>query len=183
MTTPDSAAAARSATLRNGLAVTLRPLRADDRDRIARAIRGLDRESIYTRLFSYRNELTEAGLDRVMKVDPEREVALVVTTGAGPEEVVIGAGRMIETGAAGEARKAEVAFTVEEDYHGLGIAGRLMQRFVEIARERGMAALEADVLDTNQAMLAVFGKTGLPMRRRRADGVVHVTLALQDERS
>ena len=48
-------------TLKNGLAVTIRHLRADDRDRIAKAVRQLDRESIYTRLFSYRNELTERG--------------------------------------------------------------------------------------------------------------------------
>src|SRR5450755_1511558 len=48
-------------TLRNGLAVTIRHLRVDDRERIAKAVRQLERESIYTRLFSYRNELTEVG--------------------------------------------------------------------------------------------------------------------------
>ena len=50
-------------TLRNGTPVTIRAFRADDRERIAAAVRQLDRESIYTRLFSYRKELTEAGLD------------------------------------------------------------------------------------------------------------------------
>ncbi len=40
-------------TLRNGLAVTIRHLRADDRERIANASRQLDREPIHTRLFSY----------------------------------------------------------------------------------------------------------------------------------
>jgi hypothetical protein len=43
------------ATLKNGLAVTIRALRPDDRERMAAAFRGLDRESIYTRFFAYRN--------------------------------------------------------------------------------------------------------------------------------
>ena len=47
---------------------------------MARAVRQLDAETIYTRLFSHRKELTEAGLDRIMHVD-DNEVVLVATTG------------------------------------------------------------------------------------------------------
>ncbi len=181
MTTTDTHA--RADTLKNGLAVTIRSLRPDDRDRVARAVGQLDRESVYTRLFSYRKELTQAGLDRIMAVDPEREVALVVTTGAGPAETLIAPGRCVEASAEGGERMAEMAFIVEEDYHGLGIAGRPLRRIAEIARARGIARLEADVLDRNQAMLAVFAKSGLPMRQRREGDVVHVTLSLRDDRS
>jgi GNAT superfamily N-acetyltransferase len=169
-------------TLRNGLAVTIRHLRADDRERMANAIRQLDPQSIYTRLFSHRSELTQSGLDRVMRVDPERDVALVVTTGEGPEEVVIGAGRYVGSGSGSGfgRRTAEVAFVVEEDFHGLGIAGRLLGHLVRIAREQGIAALEAEVLAENTAMLSVFRRFGLPMTTRREGGVVHLTLALDD---
>ena len=104
-----------SETLRNGLSVTIRPLRHDDRDRIAAAIGELGRESIYTRLFSYRTELTEAGLDRIMTVDPAREAALVVTIGAGNDETVIGSGRFVASAGPGVERAAEIAFVVEED--------------------------------------------------------------------
>jgi GNAT superfamily N-acetyltransferase len=165
-------------TLRNGLAVTIRHLRSDDRERMARAVRQLDRESIYTRLFSYRNELTEAGLDRIMRVDPQREVALVVTTVAGADEIVIGSGRYVVANANEGERKAEVAFLVEEDFQGLGIAGRLLRHFVEIARGQGIAVLEADVLAENKSMLAVFARSGLPMTRHRDGGTVHVMLEL-----
>jgi RimJ/RimL family protein N-acetyltransferase len=172
----------RAETLKNGLAVTIRALRADDRERIAKAIRGLDRESIYTRLFSYRAELTEAGLDRIMKVDPAREVALVVTKGSGDDEIVIGSGRYVAAGE-GAQRTAEIAFVVEEDYHGLGIAGRLLRHLAELARANGVVAFEAEVLGENKPMLAVFARSGLPMRKRREDGVVHVTLALAEAQS
>ena len=166
--------------LKNGLAVTIRHLRADDRERIAKAVRQLDRASVYTRLFSYRNELTDSGLDRIMRVDPEREVALIVTTSVGDEEIVIGSGRYVSTSTDGEARTAEVAFVVEEDYQGLGIASHLLRHFVRIAREQGITALEADVLADNKSMLSVFERAGLPMTKRRDGGGVHLVLALCD---
>ncbi len=168
-----------NATLKNGVAVTIRDLRPDDRERMAKAVRKLDRESIYTRLFSYRSELTEAGLDRIMQFDSEREVVLVVTIGAGADETVIGSGRYVVSSAEQGERSAEVAFMVEEDYHGLGIAGRALRHLAEIAREHGIASLEAEVLAMNVAMLAVFERSGLPMQKRREGGTVHVTLSLR----
>jgi RimJ/RimL family protein N-acetyltransferase len=185
MTTPtsDPRAFTSAETLRNGLAVTIRHLRGDDRERMARAVRQLDRESIYTRLFSYRNELTEAGLDRIMRVDPEHEVALVVTTGTGDAEIVIGSGRYVVSDPAGPERTAELAFVVEEDYQGLGIAGRLMRHFTDIARGQNIAAFEADVLAENKSMLAVFARSGLPMTTRRDGGTIHVVLALKEVRA
>ena len=156
--------------------MTVRALHAGDRARMAAAIGNLGRESIYTRLFTYRTELTEAALDRVMRFDADREVALVVTTGRPPDEIVIGGGRYVVTDPV--ARTAEVAFVVEEDFHGQGIAGRLLRHLAVLARGRGIAAFEAEVLAGNKAMLAVFGRAGLPMTTRAEDGVVHVTLAL-----
>jgi GNAT superfamily N-acetyltransferase len=177
-TSPGQQTFTRAETLRNGLAVTIRNLRPDDRDRIARAVALLDPESVYTRLFSHRKELTEAGLNRIMSVDPASEIALVVTTGTGAEETVIASARAIASAAGPGGRTAEVAFVVEEDFQGLGIAGRLLAHLATIARERGFAALEADVLAENRAMLAVFTKSGLPMRKRAEGGSVHLTLAL-----
>lgn len=165
-------------TLKNGLAVTIRSLRPDDRDRVARAVALLDPQSVYTRLFAHRKELTAAGLDRIMSVDPASEIALVVTAGAGAEEAVIGSARAIASATGPEGRTAEVAFVVEEDFQGLGIAGRLLAHLAAIARERGFAGLEADVLAENKSMLAVFAKSGLPMRRRQEGGIVHLALAL-----
>ena len=165
-------------TLRNGTAVTIRSLRPEDRELVAAAIRQLDRESIYTRLFTYRKELTEVGLTRIMTVDPEREAALLVTIDGPSGEIVIGSARYVAGDARSGGRSAEVAFVVEEDYQGLGIAGRLLKHLAAIARERGMTELEADVLPENKAMLSVFARSGLSMRQRREGGVVHVELAL-----
>lgn len=163
-----------TATLKNGIVATLRLLRADDRERMAKAVRGLDPQTIYTRLFSHRKELTDAGLDRLMRVDDAREVVIVATTGSGAEEVVIGGGRYIVSGDG----RAEIAFTVEEDYQGQGVAGRVFAALVEMARQRGIAVFEADVLSGNPSMLRVFERTGLPMRKRSEGGIVHLELTL-----
>lgn len=163
-------------TLRGDLAATVRALRPDDRERVARAVRGLERQSIYYRLFSYRNELTEAGLDRIMRFDPEREVVLLVTIGQGDGETVVGSGRYVATSPG----TAEVAFVVEEDYHGRGIASRLLRHLAIVARANGIATFEADVLADNKAMQHVFARSGWPTQTRREGDAVHVTLALPD---
>ena len=168
-------------TLKGGLAVTIRPLRPDDRERIAAAVRSLDRESVYFRLFSYRNELTERGLDRIMAVDSAREVVLVVTRNEGDAETVIGSGRLVESDVKSIERTAELAFMVDNRHQGQGIAGKLLKHLATIARARGIVALDAEVLAENKAMLAVFAKSGLPMSKRRDGSVVHVSLALSSE--
>ncbi len=168
-------------TLRNGLAVTIRAMRPDDRDRVAAAVRKLEPESVYLRLFSSRKELTDAGLGRIMAVDPDRDVALLATKGSGAEEIVIGSGRCIASAEQGAERVAEVAFVVDEGHQGLGIASRLLTHLADIARRRGIVAFEADVLAGNESMLAVFARSGLPLRQRRDGGVIHVTLSLQPD--
>jgi GNAT superfamily N-acetyltransferase len=175
MTSPRDYSAAE--TLKSGLAVRIRALCPGDRDRVAEAVRNLARESIYLRLFSYRKELTDAGLDRSMTFDPASEVVLLVTIGAGADEVVIGSGRYVVS----QPRTAEVAFVVEEDYHGQGIASRLLRHLAIVARDQGITTFEADVLAANKAMLAVFARSGWPMQSRREGGSLHVSLALPDD--
>ena len=49
-------------TLKDGTAVAVRAIRADDREAIADAFGALDREAIYTRFFTYKKELTDTEL-------------------------------------------------------------------------------------------------------------------------
>ena len=161
--------------LRNGAAVTIRALRPDDRERMRAAFARLSPTSLYLRTFSFRKELAESELRRYVEVDFDRTVALVVTTGEGPGERVIGGSRYVR---AEDVDTAELAFTVDEDYRGLGIASRLLKHMIAIARQRGLRRLEAEVLAENRPMLAVFARSGLPMKQRNNGGVIHVELAL-----
>jgi hypothetical protein len=47
-------------TLRNGLSVMIRAIRPNDKSKIVAAFEQLEPESIYTRFFQYKQELSEA---------------------------------------------------------------------------------------------------------------------------
>lgn len=166
-------------TLRDGRAAVLRAIRPDDRERLAAAFLALEPESVYLRYFSYKHELTPADLDRLCVPDFRERVVLVATIGNADGEVIIGSGGYVVHPVADGARAAEVAFAVEEDFQGNGIATRLLAVLADIARADGIAQFDAEVLARNAAMLQVFARSGLPMEREaEEDGVVRVTLRL-----
>jgi GNAT superfamily N-acetyltransferase len=165
-------------TLRDGTTVTVRAARADDGPRIKRAFHNLERDTVYTRFFGYKADVSEAELSRITGADFDRAVALLVTVGAGEDEVVIGGASYFVADNAAPPRSAELAFLVEEDYQGRGLASALLQHMIRIARTKRLDQFEADVLARNWAMLRVFRQSGLPMTLRREGDVVHVVLAL-----
>jgi GNAT superfamily N-acetyltransferase len=167
-------------TLRNGLSVRVRAVHADDGPKIRRAFRKLNPDTVYTRFFGYRTDVSDAELARITGVDFDHDFALLVTIGSGDQEEAIGGASCFTIGSSAAGGQAEIAFTVEEDYQRLGIARLLLRHIVQIAREKNLAALEADVLARNLAMLAVFEHCGLPMAAQRDGEVVHVTLSLRD---
>jgi GNAT superfamily N-acetyltransferase len=71
-----------------------------------------------------------------------------------------------------------VTFLVEKDYQGQVTARMIMRHLAGIARSRGIAFFDAEVLPENKAMLAAFARSGLPMSQRYAGDVIHVTLSL-----
>jgi GNAT superfamily N-acetyltransferase len=164
--------------LKNGTRVRIRGVRADDKKRIFEAFRKLENESIYKRFFYYKKAVTDEELKAATEVDFENEVALMVTIGEGPTETIIGAGRYVAFDGPGAVRCAEVAFMVEEDYQGLGIASITLKHLAGIAKGKGVAQLHAEVLRENKGMLAVFKRSGFPMKQVDNEGVVHVTLSL-----
>jgi GNAT superfamily N-acetyltransferase len=166
-------------TLKNGTKVRIRSIRADDKDRTLEVFRKLKTESIYTRVFHYKKGLSDQDLKRLTEVDFETVVAMVVTVGEGVNEIIIGGGRYVVLDAASPLQSAELAFTVTEDYQGQGIAGSVLRHLAQIAREKGVLQFEAEVLRENKAMLAVFSRSGLPIKKKAEGGTVHVTLSLE----
>jgi len=178
----DAAKYDHTATLRNGTPVKVRSIRPDDKKRLVTAFKNLDPESIYTRFFYHKKMLTDKELKAATEIDFDSAVALVVTTGDGEQETIIGAGRYAVIDETGPLRSAEVAFTVEEDYHRQGIARILLQHLASIARDKGLSRFVAEVLPENRGMLTVFSKSGLPMKTEHGGDTVHVTLLLTGEK-
>lgn len=74
---------------------------------------------------------------------------------------------------------AELAFTVVDEHQGQGIASALLRHLVTLARAAGLHELIAEVLPDNGAMLQVFERSGLELKRQRESGIVHLTLQLR----
>ncbi len=157
---------------------TVRSIRPEDKRLLLEAFQGLEASSIYTRFFGPRKEPTERELVQATEIDFIRNVALVACVQESGRERIIGVGRYIAPEGPGQPSAAEVAFVVEEDYHGQGVASILFKHLLLIARKRGISQFEADVLPGNRKMLRVFERAGLPMETKTSSDGIHVTMYL-----
>jgi RimJ/RimL family protein N-acetyltransferase len=169
--------------LRDGTRATIRVMRPDDRERVVAAFDKLDEMTMYTRFFASLRHVPEHELARLDEVDFVHVAGLVVTIGSGSDETIIGGTTYIADTAVDGTRVAEVAFTIEEDYQGQGLATRLFSTLAAIARRHGIRRFVADVLASNAPMLAVFDRAGLPIRRQREGEVFHIEMDLKPDRS
>jgi RimJ/RimL family protein N-acetyltransferase len=169
------------ATLRNGTPVTIRAVHPDDGGRIHDAFRHLGRQTVYNRFMGYKRDVTEAELRHITGVDFDRDVALLVTIGSGDTEEVIGGASYFAIDSNTPSHSAELAFTVEEEYQGKGMASSLLRHLILFARRKGVLQFEAEVLTSNLPMLDVFRASGLPMTLEQDGDVTHVTLSLRPE--
>ncbi|WP_213958211.1 GNAT family protein [Variovorax sp. dw_954] len=165
-------------TLRDGRPALIRVMHPGDKERLQTAFAKLDPQSIYTRFFAMRSELPERAFERIAAIDFVNLAGLVVTIGSDADETVIGSASYVGHTDSDGAKVAEVAFTIEEDFQGQGLASQLLAALVTLARRHGLMRLEAEVLGSNAPMLAVFQRSGLPLRRRRDGGVIHLDLDL-----
>ncbi len=154
----------RTVTLKNGEAVTIRPIRPEDEPLIATFHEGLSERTVYMRYFrmmKLSQRVAHERLTRICFIDYDREMTLVAerkdqVSGA-PE--IIGVARLHKAHASNE---GEFAIIVRDEYQGQGVGSELMRRTIEIARAEKLVRVYADVLAENvdmQRMCAGFGIT------------------------
>lgn len=165
-------------TLRNGLEVCVRAAHPDDTGLLIEAFHKLAPESIYLRFFGPKKEISAADILRFQQADFINRVVLICTIHEDGREIAIASGTYVRA----SKDTAEVAFIVEEDYHRLGIARRLLTHLGKIAADAGITAFLAEVLPHNGSMLGVFARCGWPMTSHTEDGTVHITLTLKNDR-
>jgi GNAT superfamily N-acetyltransferase len=101
-------------------------------------------------------------------------VALVAIVEESGRPTIVAGGRYIVV----KPGRAEVAFTVLDQYQGQGIGAVLLRHLASIAKDAGLKKLIADVLPENGAMLKVFRRSGLPCSEKREMGSINVELEL-----
>lgn len=162
---------AQDVVLKDGTAMHLRPIRESDESGLLALYDRLSPESLYFRFFAVPDK--DAGKAAYLAhVDYESRYA-VVAEKAG---ILVGVARwerLLE-----RPGHAEVAFTVADDFQGRGLGSILFRRLAALARAKGIAVFEAEVLKSNERMLRVFERTGLPTSTRDQGAILTIVLTL-----
>jgi acyl-CoA hydrolase/RimJ/RimL family protein N-acetyltransferase len=163
-------------TLRDGSRVTLRPVRSTDEPLMKDLFYSCSDQSIYERYFGYVKSMPHAKLQTIVNVDYTNEMTFVVLAEEDGRERLLGAGSYLRDRAT---NMADVAFLVQDDYQGHGVATILLRRLMASARENGIEGFTADVFAHNRAMLHVFHKSGCELKSTLDGDVYHIEFAFE----
>ncbi|MEU3827712.1 GNAT family N-acetyltransferase [Streptomyces sp. NPDC029080] len=166
--------------LRDGGTARIRPITADDADRLVSFYEQVSDESKYYRFFAPYPRLSAKDVHRFTHHDFVDRVGLAATVGGEFIATVrydrIGADGMPASAPADE---AEVAFLVQDAHQGRGVASALLEHIAAVARERGIRRFAAEVLPANNKMIKVFTDAGYTQKRSFEDGVVRLGFDLE----
>lgn len=160
-------------TLKGGEQVQVRPARLSDEDALQDLFYRLSDESTYRRFMSYKRAHPHEEMLDLVNLDYEQNMALVVTHNENDVEEIIAMARYDVDPAT---HVADIAFVVTDKWQGKGLGTHLMKRMTEIAKQRGLAGLSADVLASNKTMMSIFQKSGLRIHSDLRDGTYHLEL-------
>ncbi|MDA0246469.1 MAG: GNAT family N-acetyltransferase [Chloroflexi bacterium] len=164
---------------KQGLDVTIRPIRPEDEPQIVAFHSTLSEQSVYLRYFQSLNMHQRTNHDRLTKIcfiDYDREMALVAEhkDPATGELAIVAVGRLTRQPL--DPSEAEFATIVADAYHGQGLGTVILERLIEIGRVEGLHKITAVTLPENLAMKRVFERLGFAFGRE--DGLTKVVLEL-----
>ncbi|KJV29490.1 acetyl-CoA synthetase [Aquitalea magnusonii] len=156
----------RSATLNDGMKVTIRPVRPEDAEMQQEFVRTLSDESRYNRYMSSIKQLSQTMLVRFTQLDYDREMALAMTceTENGEEQQAVA--RFITDP---DNEGCEFALEVADKWQGKGIGYILMNALFDAAREQGLTVMRGEVLAGNKGMLKLMHKLGFTVETHPED--------------
>lgn len=137
--------------------VCLRPIRRDDRGRLAAGIDALSDHSRYLRFFSGARTLPDPVVDRLVDVDGVHHIAWGGMVDEGGELRAIGAAHAMRQD---EAPEAELAFGIIDAYHSKGLARLLIAAVIHDCRRLGIHTLTAETLAENRGAARLLRHIG-----------------------
>jgi GNAT superfamily N-acetyltransferase len=161
----------------DGLELLLRPVRADDKRRIAQAFERLSPQTRYRRFFAPMVRLGEQDLRYLTEVDHHDHEAIAAVN---PENgMIVAVARYVRSD---DPTEAEVAVVVGDPWQGRGVATALLQRLVGRAREEGIDHFVALVMSDNAEALELFRHLapGGSRTRRSASGHIELVMSLPE---
>ncbi|MBN2160796.1 MAG: GNAT family N-acetyltransferase [Spirochaetes bacterium] len=163
-------------SFKEGLEVKFRPIRPSDEDMMRRLFYQFSDEAKYLRYFARVSVMPHEKMQEYVNIDYNNTLSIVGVITRNRSEEIIAEGRYSYFPSE---KSYELAFIVDEDFQGRGIATFLADYLVKIAKERGLKAVHASVLPENKKMIHVFDKVSAEHTAKLSDGVVVITFNLK----
>jgi acetyltransferase len=167
-------------TMKDGTAVTIRPIRPEDEPAMVKFHETLSERSVYLRYFHLMNleqRVTHERLTRICFIDYDREMALVAerrNLESGDPEI-LAVGRMTKVLGTNE---GEVAVLVSDQWQGRGLGRELLSRLLVVGADEKLSKLTADILPDNRDVMRICEKLGFSLKHSLEDEVVHAEFKL-----
>jgi acetyltransferase len=164
--------------LRTGDTVRIRPIHSTDAVELQRAFALMSEESQHQRFLTGMPRLTDSQAAYFTAVDHVDHVAYVAHA-TQDASYIIGVARFIRYASAPD--EAELAITIADSWHGLGLGTVMLRRLCERAREVRVRRLRAEMMPDNEGMLRLLRSAGMVDETQEDGRVVgHLELARED---
>lgn len=154
--------------LKDGSTVHVRALRPEDDQALLALFQSLSEESLWLRFYSL---LKGAALAAEAHREANLDHAFGLVALSGADERIVG--HAFYAGI--DEYRAEVAFTIADDFQKRGLGTILLGQLAEVATANGIQTFEAEVVAANHAMIKVFRESGFPIEVNARAGQIHVT--------
>jgi len=155
-------------TMRDGTQVTIRPIRSEDEPLMVKFHETLSDRTVYLRYFtslSLSRRTAHERLVRICTVDYEHEMVLVAEhkDPSTEEQQILAVARLNELPSDHPYKTAEVAALVSDKYQHQGLGTELLRRLIQIARDKKISRLVAEMLYDNLTIQVIFKHLGFKL--------------------
>jgi len=144
-------------TLKDGTAITLRPIRPEDAEIEQAFVRNLSDESRYFRFMDSVRELSPRTLKHFTQIDYDFHMALIAVEDRNGNDVQVAVARYV---AHADRSRCEFAIAVADGWQRRGLGTALMRALMSAARAAGIEIMYGDVLSSNHWMLHMTSRLG-----------------------
>lgn len=161
----------RHVTLKNGVPITIRPVRAEDEPQVVEFHKTISENTVRQRYFAFLSLDERTAHNRLIRfcnIDYDRQITLLAELEVPPprQKKVIGFVRMRKVSGT---KNADLKLIISDEFHHLGLGTKLLSEMIEICKEEGISVLLASILAENEEMLRLCKKFGFVTEKNPKD--------------
>lgn len=162
---------------KGGVKVRFRPTKPSDEAAMRHLFYRFSKKAIHSRFFFPISIMPHQEMQTYVNIDYSTDISIVALLGEPKDETIIAEARFVKID---EEEFGDLAFIVDEAYHGLGIAPYMYHMLIQLAKDRGLKGFVAEILEHNKAMLRVIEKGELKVFSRLEDGVFKLAIPFEE---